>query len=178
MDIRIAGSRDAQLSNMGSTVVAAVLEAEKLSLLNVGDSRAYIVRDNKMLQVSQDHSWVATQMRKGLLTKQEALVHPNRNRLSMAITAKRPNIKPYLAEEDFESTDILVLCSDGLWGVIPETLIWAAVSELAPQVAADKLVALANRSQSPDNISVIVARRFDPERKSTPISVEDTNPGL
>src|SRR6185503_10511502 len=113
-----------------------------------------------------DHSWVAAQVRAGVLTEQEARVHPNRNRLIMAITAKRSEVKSFIADEKLEPEDIILLCSDGLWGVVPETLILAAATELLPQAAADKLVALANSSRGPDNISVIIARRVNMARKS------------
>jgi serine/threonine protein phosphatase PrpC len=77
----------------------------------------------------------------------------------------------------FAQDDVLILCSDGLWGAVPETLIWAAANELDPQAAAEKLIALANTSQGPDNISVIIARRHQPDRKATPRDIDDTNPG-
>lgn len=174
--IRTYGGENPKLSNMGSTVVAVVLEEKHMHVLNVGDSRAYILRGNKVFQISQDQSWVAAQVRAGILTPQEALNHPKLNRLEMAITAKRTEIKPYVSDATLEANDIIVLCSDGLWGVVPETLIWAAASELSPQVAADKLVALANRSRGPDNISVIVARRvIDPARKFVAVNLDDTN---
>jgi len=160
--IRTKGAKEPKLANMGSTIVAMTLEEQKIYLLNVGDSRAYILRGNDIKRVSQDQSWVAEQVRAGVLTEQEARTHPDRNKLNMAITAKRPEIKAYTAVEELEFNDIIVLCSDGLWGVIPETLIWAAASELSPQVAAKKLVALANNSKGPDNISVIIARRSNP----------------
>lgn len=178
MAMRVFGSQDLTLSNMGSTVVAVVLEERHVYLLNVGDSRAYILRGSKIIQISQDQSWVATQVRSGLLTQQEALRHPKRSQLNMAITAKRSEIIPYSTEKNLEPNDIVVLCSDGLWGAIPESLIWAAASELQPQVAADKLVALANNNQGPDNISVIIARQFNPDRKTVVTSMEDTNPGI
>jgi protein phosphatase len=94
----------------------------------------------------------------------------------MAISAGRSEVRPFLTEATLEPDDVLVLCSDGLWGVIPETLIWAAASELDPQAAADKLIALANSSQGPDNISVIIARRYQPERKPKASNMDDTNP--
>jgi protein phosphatase len=171
--VRAEGLKDPKLAFMGSTVVAATVTGGRLFVLNVGDSRAYIFRDKSIRLVSQDQSWVAAQMRAGVLTEQEARMHPNRNRLMMAITAKRSEIKPYVAEEKLEPQDVLLLCSDGLWGVVPETLILAAATELQPQVAADKLVALANNSRGPDNISVIVARRGNTAR--TAADVEDTD---
>lgn len=172
--IRRRGSEDPKLASMGSTIVAATLNGKRLHMLNVGDSRAYILRGKSMRQISQDHSWVAAQVRAGVLTEQEARVHPNRNRLIMAITAKRSEVKSFIADEKLEPEDIILLCSDGLWGVVPETLILAAATELLPQAAADKLVALANSSRGPDNISVIIARRVNAARKSG-ASLDDTD---
>jgi PPM family protein phosphatase len=159
-EIRAQGATDPKLAFMGSTVVAVTLYDEQLYLLNIGDSRAYIMRNRKVLQVSQDQSWVAAQVRAGVLTKQEGDAHPSRSRLTMAITAKRSEIKSHRTVEKLEPNDTILLCSDGLWGVIPETLIYAAATELLPQIAADKLVALANQSSGPDNIAVIVARQI------------------
>ena len=171
--LRAEGAKDPKLAFMGSTIAAAALTGGRIFVLNVGDSRAYIFRANRVRQISQDQSWVAAQMRAGILTEQEARVHPNRNRLTMAITAKRSEIKPYVAEEKLEAEDVILLCSDGLWGVVPETLILAAATELQPQVAADKLVALANNSRGPDNISVIVARQVNAAQRT--VNLEDTD---
>lgn len=175
-EIRTQGAKDEKLALMGSTIVAVTLQEQRLCLLNVGDSRAYILRERKTLQISQDQSWVAAQMRAGVLTEQEARTHPNRNRLTMAITAKRTEIEAFITEVKLEPHDIVLLCSDGLWGVVPETLIRAAATELPPQVAADKLVALANNSKGPDNISVIIARHANLEKKDAAVNLEDTNP--
>lgn len=174
--VRTQGAKDPRLANMGSTIVAVTLDQNMLYLLNVGDSRAYILRGKNMMQISQDQSWVAVQVRAGVLTEQEARVHPSRNRLNMAITARRPEIKPYLVKEKLEKDDIVVLCSDGLWGVIPESMIWAAANELPPDVAVKKLVSLANRRQGPDNISVIIARRFKADHRAASAKLADTNP--
>lgn len=175
-EVRVQGAKVPKLANMGSTIVAVVLDQDLLYLLNVGDSRAYIFRGKKIIQISQDQSWVAAQVRAGVLTEQEARIHPSRNRLNMAITARRTEIKPYLVKEKLEKDDVVLLCSDGLWGVVPETMIWAAANELPPETAVKKLVDLANRSQGPDNISVIIARRFKPDRKAASANLEDTNP--
>lgn len=175
-EIRAQGAKDEKFALMGSTVVAVTLEAQRVFLLNVGDSRAYIFRHKQILQVSEDQSWVAAQVRAGVLTEQEARTHPNRNRLLMAITAKRTEVKPYITEEQLEPEDVILLCSDGLWGVVPETLIQATATELSPQVAADKLVTLANNSKGPDNISVIIARRSGFNKREVVNNLEDTNP--
>jgi protein phosphatase len=172
--VRAEGARDQKLAFMGSTVVAVTLEAGRLFLLNAGDSRAYILRDQSMRQISRDQSWVAAQVRAGVLTEQEARVHPNRNRLLMAITARRTEVQPHRAQETLEPEDIILLCSDGLWGVVPESLIQSAATELQPQAAADKLVALANNSRGPDNISVIVARRANATPKTADLEETDS----
>jgi len=174
--VREQGAKDPKLTNMGSTIVAVVLDQNMLYLLNVGDSRAYIFRGKNILQISQDQSWVAVQVRAGVITELEARTHPSRNRLNMAITARRPEITPFITKQKLEKDDIVLLCSDGLWGVIPESLIWAAANELPPEVAVKKLVDLANRSQGPDNISVIIARRLKSDRRTAPADLEDTNP--
>lgn len=173
--VRMQGTKDPRLSNMGSTVVAVTFDQDMLHVLNVGDSRAYIMRGKDIIQVSQDQSWAASQVRAGMITETEARTHPSRNRLNMAITARRPEIKPYVSKQKLEQSDVIILCSDGLWGVIPESLIWAAATELPPEVAVKKLVSLANRSQGPDNISVIIARRAIADRR-TAVTLEDTNP--
>ena len=177
MAVRVHGSQEAELSDMGSTIVAVVLTEDKMHMLNVGDSRAYIIRGQKIIQISQDQSWVGEQVRAGLITHQQAMKDKRRNRLNMAITAKRSEIKPYSVEETLKLDDVVVLCSDGLWGPVPESLIWACATELAPQAAADKLVALANHLQGPDNISVIVARRINLERTPVTVNMEESNPG-
>jgi protein phosphatase len=162
--VRERGASNHELADMGSTLVAAALTQHRAFILNVGDSRAYVIRGNRAIQISQDQSEVADQVRAGLLTPEQARGHPKRGRLSMSITAKRAEIQPYALDYPLEPDDILLLCSDGLWDVLPETLLCAAASELSPQPAADKLVALANASQGPDNISVVVARRFNKDR--------------
>jgi protein phosphatase len=174
--VRAYGAREISLSEMGSTVVAVVLDEPYLHELNVGDSRAYILRGDNLFQISQDQSWVSAMVRAAALTPQEALHHPRRNRLEMAISARRKTVTPYLSETLLEKDDVILLCTDGLWGVVPDSLIWAAASELPPQAAADKLIDMANQSNSPDNVSVIVARRSDSIRESADGSEKDTNP--
>jgi serine/threonine protein phosphatase PrpC len=171
---RAAGDPD--LKGMGSTVTAAFLLADRVHALNVGDSRIYLLRGQEIRQVSVDQSWVMDQVRAGRLTLEQARRHRKRNHLSMSLSANRPSIIPILKEETFERDDILLLCSDGLWGVIPESLIWAAANEFEPQDAAEKLVALANLSGGPDNISVIIGRRKDRQPVKT-MDDDVTNPG-
>lgn len=174
--IRARAVGDQSLKGMGSTVAAAFLSDDRVDVINVGDSRAYLLRGQEISQISTDQSWVMDQVRAGKLTLEQARRHRKRNHLSMSLNANRPTVTPVLKSEMFERDDILLLCSDGLWGVVPEAFIWAASNEFEPQEAADKLVTLANQSGGRDNISVIIARRQD--RQSVKTMQDDvTNAG-
>jgi protein phosphatase len=113
----------------------------------------------EILQFSYDHSIVADQVRAGQITPLQALRSPKRNRLTQSITPRRKGIKPFTFQVPFEDDDTLLLCTDGLWGVVPEATLAAIALELPPQAAADKLVQQAVTYGGPDNVSVIIARR-------------------
>lgn len=174
--IREQSDRNPNLRGMGSTVVAAFLHDERVDMLNVGDSRAYLLRGQEIQQISTDQSWVMDQVQMGKLTLEQARSHHKRNQLSMSLNANRPLVTPILRTNSFEQNDILLLCSDGLWGVVPDSILWAAANEFEPQEAAEKLVTLANQGGGPDNISVIVARRKDWQVSRT-LEDDKTNPG-
>jgi len=149
---------DAELSKMGSTVVAAVLENDMLYIANVGDSRAFLLNQERIRQISWDHSFVGELVRQKLITPAEASTHPKRNVLTMSISAQREDLEVYTNQLKLEKNDIVLLCSDGLWGPVSEAQIQAVAWEMPPQQASNKLVELANRNMGPDNISVIIAR--------------------
>jgi PPM family protein phosphatase len=157
--IRMAGQKDQHLSTMGSTVVAAILSDSQLHLINVGDSRLYLFRERKIQQISFDQSIVAEKVRRGEITEEEAYNHPQKNQLTMSINAHRDTVTPYCAEQSLETNDVILLCSDGLWGSVPTNLIRAVACQLKPKIAVKKLIGLANESGGPDNISVIIARQ-------------------
>ncbi len=174
--IRTRSAQDVNLGSMGSTVVVAVPTSEKVFCANVGDSRAYLANARQITQISQDQSVVAEQVRAGLLTALQALRHPKRNRLTQSITAKRKDIRPYLNQIEWTKEDVLLLCTDGLWGVISESILRAVAWELPPQQAAEKLVELSKASGAPDNVSVIIARQTG--WQSAQAADDDiTNPG-
>jgi len=174
--MRARATQEAELASMGSTVVAVVLAAEKVFCANVGDSRAYLVNARQIRQISQDQSVVAEQVRAGLLTALQALRHPKRNRLTQSITAKRKDIHPFLNQIEWAKENVLLLCTDGLWGVVSEPIVRAVVWELAPQRAAEKLVELSKASGAPDNVSVIIARHKDWQSKMV-LDSNVTDPG-
>lgn len=175
--LRAYAQKKPGLGSMGSTVVMALMTPKKVYIASVGDSRVYLLRGDKVIYLSQDQSWVADQVRAGLLTTEQARRHPKKNRLTMSLSAKRPDVKSFSASAKLGPDDIILLCSDGLWGVVPDTLIQAVAFELPPQEAAEKLVDLANAGQGPDNISVIIARREGAKLQSVFGSGDDeTNP--
>jgi len=176
--LRSHSAQNPQMADMGSTVVLALLDEEQIVTANVGDSRAYLFHDGEILQLSHDHSVVAEQVRTGLITPLQARRHPKRNRLTQSLSARRQEIHPYVNRSLLKPGDIVLLCSDGLWGVVSEAIIQAVAIELSPQDAANKLVTLANASQGPDNVSVIIARRAGDRDESKIASfLDDTNPG-
>jgi len=146
------------VASMGAAVVAAVIGGQQITIANVGDARIYLIHEEAIRQVSYDHSFVAEQVRQGMITQAEALTHPRRNVLTMSVTSKREALEPYTASIPYAAGDTLLLCSDGLWGTVSEAQLQAVVMELPPQQAADKLVKMANMNQGPDNISVVIAR--------------------
>ncbi len=153
----------AALAKMGSTVAAVLVDerAQKAVVANVGDSRIYAIDFDQIQLVSFDHSEVAELIRAGVLSPEEANDYPRKNVVTMSLSASRPHesIKPFVDEVDFPPQRALLLCSDGLWGVVPDHLIRLTVLEYPPQEAAQKLVDFANTSGGPDNISVVIVRR-------------------
>jgi len=157
------------LAKMGSTVVAVLVDQKRdqIQIANVGDSRAYLIAKNNFQQISFDHSEVAELRRSGSISDEEALNYPRKNVLTMSLSASRSedSVRPYINTFDFPKNSAILICSDGLWGPVSETLIQLAVLEYHPQHAADKLIKIANLNGGPDNISVLIARRFGEWRK-------------
>ena len=157
--MRSYAAENSELESMGSTAVIAAMDSGFIYVANVGDSRAYILRGREVRQVNFDHSEVAEQVRAGLITPLQALRHPRRNRLTQSISARRLEIKPYVVVVDLGPDDTILLCTDGLWGLLAESVVQAVALEFSPQQAVEKLVLLANNSGAPDNVTVVIARK-------------------
>ncbi len=142
-------------SGMGTTCVAAVLRGNMAYIANVGDSRAYLVRNGQVKQVSQDHSWVAEQVRAGLLTEDQARTHAQRNVITRSL-GTQADVEIDVFHEPLEEKDSLVLCSDGLSGLVSDDEIRRIVDQSAPQESVYHLVESANANGGPDNITAIV----------------------
>jgi protein phosphatase len=181
-DIHKYSKTKPELEAMGSTVVALALHPDHADLINVGDSRAYLIRGDQLIQISKDQSMVAEMVRQGVMTPEEAQVSPSRNRLNMALSAKRESVEPFVTSIPLQKGDGFLLCSDGLWGSVSEVLILAVASQMSPAVAAAKLIELANKAGGVDNISVVIAMPEDMVKRTQPrpaVSNSDkTEPGL
>jgi protein phosphatase len=148
--------RTPERQGMGCTVVAAVVQKSTLIVAHVGDSRAYLVHDGQIRQLTQDHSWVGQQVAAGILTPEQAEHHPRRSLLLQAL-GRESNVDVEVHEHALESGDVLVICSDGLTSVVRDPEIAERASRLPPRTATERLIALANERGAPDNVTVVVA---------------------
>jgi PPM family protein phosphatase len=150
-------TENAQHSGMGTTCVAAVLRGTTAYIANVGDSRAYLVRKGHVRQISQDHSWVAEQVRMGQMTAEEAQMHSMRNIITRSL-GPFPEVEVDIFVEPVDEGDAFVLCSDGLCGMISDEEITNIVAHFGPQESVYRLIEYANAQGGIDNITAIVAR--------------------
>jgi len=144
-------------SRMGTTLVTAVLSGPRIVVGNVGDSRAYLLVDGRLRQVTQDHSFVAEEVQMGLITAQQARRAPLRNVVTRALGSKE-SARPDLFEVPWRTGGVLLLCTDGLHGVVEDRAIEAVLAEDPPDRAVRRLIDAANAAGGPDNISAIVVR--------------------
>ena len=159
-------SEHPEFNGMGTTCVALVIAGGRAFVVNIGDSRAYIIRNGKMRQVTRDHSWVAEQVRVGLLTEEQARTHSHRNVITRSL-GTQPNVTADLFVETMHNGDRVLLCSDGLHGYVDEHDIEQAVtSDDPPETAVQSLIDMANNNGGPDNISAMLVNLIDvPESK-------------
>jgi serine/threonine protein phosphatase PrpC len=150
---------DAELRGMGATMTGALIEGSRAVISHVGDCRTYLIRDGRIEQLTQDHSWIAEQVRTGVIDSEDAKHHPLRNVVTRAV-AGLADFQVDLREVALKSGDRLILCSDGLHGLITDGELLEQVDRQGtdPQAACDTLVDLANERGAPDNVTVIVVR--------------------
>lgn len=151
-----APSQGVGREGMGTTLTAAILEKERLVIAQVGDSRAYLLHNGSLQQLTRDHSLMADMIEAGQLTEAEARVHPNRSVITRAIGSD-PHMQPDLYELNVETGDRLLLCSDGICGMIEDHEI-ASIMRQAPsaQSCADQLVEAAIAAGGFDNATAVV----------------------
>lgn len=159
---------DMNFQGMGTTLVAATCLDNKLSVANIGDSRLYLIRQNKMVQVTRDHSYVAELVQKGELDKETAQNHPKKNYITRAVGAFEKANADYFYVET-KPGDIILICSDGLTNMLSDEEILSMIyQEKDLELTCHKLVQAANEKGGLDNISVILARTAE-SGKENPI---------
>ena len=152
---------DPALKGMGTTMVVAYIEDDQLFVANIGDSRLYLL-DKTINQVTEDHSFVATLVRAGELTPEQARKHPDKNIITRAIGAVA-DAKVDFFEVDLEKGDRIVMCSDGLSNMVDEDVIYDIVKNTYIGDVVDELIEEAKMNGGSDNIAVIVIDPFDVE---------------
>ena len=147
---------DRKVSGMGTTLTAAQVDGNRVHLVHVGDSRAYLLRGGELTQVTEDHTLVHRMVMEGEISEEEAETHPHRSILTRALGVDQ-NIQVDEGDLEVAPGDRLLLCTDGLTGMVPEGQIREILLEsLDPQEAVDKLVKVANRAGGIDNITALI----------------------
>lgn len=164
---------DPTLQGMGTTVVAAAIVNHTLFAVHVGDSRAYLIRNGTAIPLTVDHSWAQEAIAAGRLSPAEAEAHPNRHVIKRFLgfdeglevdrQLRDPaTVGPMITQLPLLPGDQILLCSDGLTDVVSDGEIGAIAAKHPPRVAAEKLIQAANRAGGPDNITVVILERSDP----------------
>jgi protein phosphatase len=148
-----------EYGGMGSTLTTLLFRNGKYFVAHVGDSRAYLCRDEVLRQITKDHSVVWHLFENGLLRKEDLCRHPQKNLITRSI-GPHPNVEADLESGDVREDDVYMLCSDGLTDVLPDESISGILSQRnrTPQDLANTLVAAANAGGGPDNVTVVVVR--------------------
>ncbi len=151
-----------ELRGMGTTCTAAaivklrtVLQYDALYYVHVGDTRLYLIRDGQITRVTRDHSYVGRLVEAGMISPEEAETHPQRNILTAAL-GTNPDLVMDSPEhpEPLRPEDVLLICSDGLWGLVRDAEILDAVENKSAEQAGRELIELARERGGPDNITV------------------------
>ena len=158
-NLRAMVEQDPNLDGMGTTLTALLFAGSRVGLVHVGDSRAYLVRNGQLAQITHDDTFVQALIDEGRLTVEEASSHPQRSLILHALNGAE--VEPDLSIREVRIGDRYLLCSDGLSDVVsPDTLL-EALSLPDPHESADRLVELALRAGGPDNVTCIVADVID-----------------
>jgi serine/threonine protein phosphatase PrpC len=165
-----ASGTNAQWQGMGTTIVCALLHNRKLSIAHVGDSRLYLIRAGHIEQLTDDHSVVAEQIKRELISREEAEKSEIRNILTRAV-GNEAEVQVDLNELNMLDDDILVLCTDGLTNMVrDEEILSVVLSGQDPAVASQRLVEMANEAGGQDNITAVAAYILAESRLSSLIN--------
>lgn len=152
---------------MGSTLTLGIICENKITIGQVGDSRAYLVRKNKISRLTKDHSIVQREIDQGLLTEEEALHDPRKNVITKAVGIL-PEVEPDFYDYTLENNDKIILCSDGLYDLVMEKELLAISQNGSLEQIVNNLISKAKHYGGKDNITVVAAQILQekPEHKS------------
>ncbi|HWZ81454.1 MAG TPA: Stp1/IreP family PP2C-type Ser/Thr phosphatase, partial [Terriglobales bacterium] len=157
--IRQHGFAHPKLRGMGTTCTAIALVGNELHYVHVGDTRLYLIREGQITQITRDHSYVGKLVESGVISREEAEKHPQRNILTAALGTSADLIMDSPGQpETVQPGDVLIVCSDGLWGQVQDSEIQQAASNRSPEEAGRELIGLARDRGGPDNITLQVLR--------------------
>lgn len=164
---------DARLEGMGTTLIAMLRARDKLVLAHIGDSRAFLVREGKVAQITKDHSFVQQLVDQGRITAEEAQTHPQRSLVTKVLTGQ-PDDEPDVVVRQAIVGDRYLIASDGLTDYVArDTIDEVLVSTKVPAECADRLVQLALKAGAPDNVTVVIGDVVDLTRGPVPSDVPE-----
>lgn len=147
---------NASLFGMGTTLVAACIKDDHAMILNVGDSRAYVLRDGLLVQITEDHSYVSQLVREGRITKEMAREHPQRNLITRAVGVDE-TVQGDMFSMSLMPSDVLLLCSDGLSGMLTDAEMQEILQGTPALLdAGEQLLDAAKEAGGRDNISIVL----------------------
>lgn len=146
-----------EANGMGTTLTMAVINENTITAAHVGDSRLYLIRNGKMLQLTEDHSYIGELVKNGSLTREEAEHHPRKNVITRAIGSS-PDLDVDILSLGIEKEDIFLLCTDGLTNMLEDDEIYNVAVGNDPEKACSELIEAARQKGGEDNITVIVIK--------------------
>ena len=158
-NIYATAQKKTELSGMGTTVVVCLVVGSKLYTASVGDSRCYIYTGKRLYQITTDHSLVADLVARGLISEEEAKMHPQKNVITRAVGSEE-RVLADIFVTDLCDDDIVLICSDGLHTMVDDEKIKCLLADYDESVA-DKLISAANKNGGKDNITVITIKISD-----------------
>lgn len=143
---------------MGTTLVAAVATGEKATVINIGDSRAYLINSEGIQQISKDHSLVEDMIDRGDITREEASRHPDKNLITRAIGIDS-SVNGDIFRFDFKKGELILLCSDGLTNLVDDLTIWKYATAPDKGKCCLRLIMLALELGAPDNVTIVLLEK-------------------
>ena len=172
-ELRQAMQNQPEFAGMGTTVTALLRTGNKIALAHIGDSRAYLLRDGTLTQITRDHSFVQSLIDEGRISEEEAEDHPQRSLVTRVLTGQRDD-EPDLAMREAHIGDRYLICSDGLSGFVARDTIKEVLEQgMPPGKTAERLVELSMRAGAPDNVTCIIGDVVDLDKDQAPPTAQE-----